>query len=78
MQSTTNAATESVTEPVSWTRSSRCTEGGGTCFEVASVAPDTVLVRDSKNPDQSNVQIYSRAEWNAFLAGVRHGDFDHI
>jgi hypothetical protein len=63
---------------ITWTRSSRCAADSPQCVEVAAVAPDTVLIRDSKNPDQANVQIYSRAEWNAFLAGVAHGDFAHI
>jgi hypothetical protein len=63
---------------MNWARSSLCSADQPSCVEVASVAPDTVLVRDSKSQDQANVQIYSRAEWSAFLAGVRLGDFDHI
>lgn len=65
-------------QSIKWTRSSRCTEGVGNCVEVAAVPPDVVLVRDSKSPDKANVQVYSRGEWTAFLAGARSGEFDHI
>jgi hypothetical protein len=61
-----------------WTRSSFCAADSPQCVEVASVAPDTVLVRDSKSQDKANVQIYSRAEWDAFVSGVQRGDFAHI
>jgi hypothetical protein len=33
------------------------------------------LVRDSKNPT-GPVLAFTRAEWDAFQAGVRAGDFD--
>jgi hypothetical protein len=63
---------------MNWTRSSLCSADQPSCVEVTSVAPDTVLVRDSKSTDQANVQIYSRAEWDAFVSGVERGDFRHI
>ncbi len=68
---------ETPTQPVTWTRSSKCAADQPSCVEVASHA-DQVLVRDSKNPATDNVQVYSRAEWAAFLAGARAGDFDAI
>jgi len=34
-----------------------------------------VLVRDSKNPD-GPVLEFTAAEWDAFLAGLRNGEFD--
>ncbi|NUO58316.1 MAG: DUF397 domain-containing protein [Hamadaea sp.] len=55
-----------------WRRARRC--GDGACVEVA-VLDDEVLVRDSKDP-QGPVLRFSRAEWLAFLAGVREGEFD--
>ncbi|MEV0271658.1 DUF397 domain-containing protein [Hamadaea sp. NPDC050747] len=58
--------------PASWRRSARC--GDSACVEVA-VLDDEVLVRDSKDP-QGPVLRFSRAEWLAFLAGVREGEFD--
>jgi hypothetical protein len=68
---------EPQTPAVTWTRSSHCSADSPQCVEVATRA-DQILVRDSKNPDASNVQVYSRAEWAAFLAGSKAGDFDAI
>jgi hypothetical protein len=42
--------------------------------EVAQVAAG-VLVRDSKDPTGPQL-AFSTEEWNAFLAGVRCGEFD--
>jgi hypothetical protein len=60
------------TAPLDWRRSSRC--DSATCVEVA-VAADAVGVRDGKDPDGA-VLWFSLAEWSAFLAGARDGDFD--
>ncbi|MGH3982427.1 MAG: DUF397 domain-containing protein [Pseudonocardiaceae bacterium] len=37
--------------------------------------PDWVAMRDSKDPD-GPVLAFSRAEWRAFLGGIRPGEFD--
>jgi hypothetical protein len=55
-----------------WMRSSSCAGNG--CLEV-SFGPGTVSVRDSKRSD-SPVLTYNHDEWQAFLAGVRKGEFD--
>lgn len=34
-----------------------------------------MAVRDSKNPNQAAL-IFTAEEWNAFVAGVRDGQFD--
>jgi hypothetical protein len=34
-------------------------------------------VRDSKNPNGPQLS-FTRAEWAAFVAGVRGGEFDHL
>ncbi|GIH05964.1 hypothetical protein Rhe02_40310 [Rhizocola hellebori] len=54
-----------------WRKASRCESSA--CVEVAS-AGDAVLVRDSKN--LGPMLALSRAEWAAFIDGVRAGDFD--
>ncbi|WP_420804510.1 DUF397 domain-containing protein [Actinomadura atramentaria] len=36
---------------------------------------DRVAVRHSHHPDAELI-IYTRAEWEAFTAGVRNGEFD--
>lgn len=55
-----------------WRRSRQC--GSGACVEVAE-SGGSYLVRDSKNPT-GPVLAFTRAEWDAFQAGVRAGDFD--
>jgi hypothetical protein len=54
-----------------WRRSTRC--GNATCIEVAKV-DDQYLIRDSKNPDAAPL-TFTKAEWDAFVAGVRGDDF---
>jgi hypothetical protein len=56
-----------------WRRIEFC--GSQACVEVATVAMDTILIRDSKNPHGSPLS-FDRAEWEAFVAGVRAGNFD--
>jgi hypothetical protein len=46
----------------------------GECAEVAFVA-GSVLMRHSQSPTGA-VLTFSPAEWTAFLAGVRNGEFD--
>jgi hypothetical protein len=58
--------------PAVWRKSSySCT---GNCVEVAFV-DDHVAVRDSKNRSGPMIR-FTPAEWNAFLSGVRDGEFD--
>ncbi|MFC5994597.1 DUF397 domain-containing protein [Pseudonocardia hispaniensis] len=47
----------------------------GECVEVGRDPDGTMLVRDSKNRDQEPLR-FSRAEWGAFVAGVKNGEFD--
>ncbi|HEY3867219.1 MAG TPA: DUF397 domain-containing protein [Actinocrinis sp.] len=57
-----------------WFKSSFCKPGPNECVEVA-IGPDEIGVRDSK--DRSGGRLtFTRAEWTAFLAGVRAGEFD--
>jgi Domain of unknown function (DUF397) len=58
-----------------WRTSSYSGNGGATCVEVADNLPDVVAVRDSK--DRSGpVLTFAPAQWEAFTAGVRQGQFD--
>jgi hypothetical protein len=61
-----------VPDSVVWWKSSVSNSGG--CVEVARLGALT-LVRDSKNPAGPQLTFTPR-EWNAFLAGVRGGEFD--
>jgi hypothetical protein len=51
--------------------------GNGDCVQVASLPDGGVGVRDSKDPD-GPVLEYTPAEWRAFLAGVKAGEFDAL
>ena len=57
---------------VSWTKSSHSGDNG--CVEVAC-GDDEIAVRDSKDPSGPTL-LFSHREWQAFLAGVRDGEFD--
>lgn len=55
-----------------WRKSSKSSSGN--CVEVATNLPDTVAVRDSKDPDGPALVI-PRADWMAFTAAIRSGEF---
>ncbi len=57
-----------------WRRSGACTGADSTCVEVALSARE-VVVRDSKDARGSTLR-FTPAEWRAFVAGVRAGEFD--
>jgi hypothetical protein len=63
--------------PVTW-RKSRRSNPSGNCVECA-VLPDSagIAVRNSRDP-QGPALIYTPAEIEAFILGVRDGDFDHL
>ncbi|MFE2142680.1 DUF397 domain-containing protein [Streptomyces sp. NPDC059456] len=50
---------------VAWTKSSYSTNDGPNCVEVAT-APGTVLVRDSKRPDDGRLAV-GPAAWAGFV-----------
>ena len=62
-------------EVAPWRKSSYSGSSGGDCVEVAD-ATTIVLVRDTKDRGHGPVQRFTRAEWYAFVAGVRNGEFD--
>jgi len=57
-----------------WTKSSLSLSNGN-CVEVASLPGDQIGVRDSKDAE-GPVLRFTPDEWNAFLGGVRNGEFD--
>lgn len=58
-----------------WRKSRRSNgNGGNNCVEVAFV-DDGVAVRDSKDK-AGPALIFTGAEWDAFVGGVRDGEFD--
>jgi hypothetical protein len=55
-----------------WLKSSLSNMNG--CVEVAFVA-GRVALRDSKD-ERGPVLVFTRTEWEAFVAGIRAGEFD--
>jgi hypothetical protein len=58
-----------------WRKSSYSNGNGGACVEVARNLPDTVAVRDSKDPDGPTL-AFAPEPWQAFTARVKSGHFD--
>ncbi|MBE1456373.1 hypothetical protein H4W79_000587 [Nocardiopsis terrae] len=68
-------------------RKSSYSASTGQCVEVAAVPGNQVaaenkdtgdaafVLRDSKNPDAAPL-VFTRAEWDAFVAGAKDGEFD--
>lgn len=55
-----------------WSKSTRC--ASSSCAEVR-LTDDIIQVRDSKSSG-AGVLTFTRAEWAAFLGGVKDGEFD--
>jgi Domain of unknown function (DUF397) len=62
-----------VTE-LDWRRSSLC-GAHGSCVEVAPTPDGGVAIRNGETPGTAPVLFFSRDEWEAFVAGVRAGEF---
>lgn len=58
-----------------WITSSLSGPNSGQCVEIA-FAPGWIGVRDTKQHGQGPVLAFTPAEWAAFVAGVRAGEFD--
>lgn len=65
---------QSIVSNWKWRRSTSC--NAGNCVEVAAI-DGGVALRDSKNRDGA-ILTYSRSEWEAFVTGIRSGDFDDL
>jgi len=57
-----------------WRKSTRSGGSCDNCVEVAFV-DGANAVRDSKNPGGPAL-VYTREEWDAFVGGVKDGEFD--
>jgi hypothetical protein len=58
-----------------WRKSTRSSGNGGQCVEVAMNLPGVVAVRDSKDPNGPKL-LFTRPEWQAFVHGLKAGDFN--
>jgi hypothetical protein len=61
---------------VTWHKS-HCSSPQGECVELARLATGEVAVRNSRHPDGPAL-VYTRAEIEAFVQGVKDGDFDQF
>ena len=50
----------------------------GSCIEVSRLLPDRIGVRDTKDNGAGPVLIFTGAEWAAFIAGAKEGQFDNL
>lgn len=62
---------------VAWHISSHTSSGGANCVEAGPLNDGSgrIALRHSHHPD-GVIVVYTAAEWDAFTAGVRDGEFD--
>jgi hypothetical protein len=58
-------------------RKSQASNPSGSCVEVAGLDDGAVAVRNSRHPSGPAL-VYTRAEIDAFLTGVKNGEFDDL
>jgi hypothetical protein len=58
-------------------RTSSFSGNNGTCVEVATLPDGHIAVRNSNRPHDA-VVLFTRAEMNAWISGVKAGEFDDV
>ena len=48
----------------------------GDCVEVGLMPGGSVTVRDTKDPERRMALVFTPDEWDAFVKGVKAGEFD--
>jgi hypothetical protein len=61
---------------LNWRKSSYSNGSGGECVQVADLPDGGRLVRDTKDHGRGPILRFTPAEWRAFVAGVKDGEFD--
>lgn len=61
---------------VRWIKST-ASNATGQCVETASIKEGEILVRNSRDPE-GPILAFTKAEWIAFIAGAKAGEFDAI
>jgi hypothetical protein len=69
-----NGVRASLLPAAAWRKSS-FSNPSGNCVEAARLPADGIAVRNSRFPDGPAL-IFTQDEWDAFLRGVKVGDFD--
>jgi hypothetical protein len=63
--------------PVSGWQKSRRSSPHGNCVELAGLPDGGIAIRNSRDP-HGPALVYTPAEIEAFFAGVRAGEFNHL
>lgn len=71
-----NGMSATLLDGVVW-RKSHFSNPSGNCVEVAALPDGGVAIRNSRDP-QGPVLIYTPRELDAFVRGVKGGDFDDL
>jgi hypothetical protein len=50
--------------------------GGGDCIEVGQLGDGSIAIRHSKHEPGAATLLFTGREWEAFVAGVKAGEFD--
>jgi hypothetical protein len=59
-------------------RKSSLSSGGDNCVEVGFAEDGSVAIRDTKQHGEGPILEFFPSEWEAFLGGIRRGEFDHL
>lgn len=59
---------------IEWRKATK--SAASACVEVAAIN-GMIAVRDSKHP-RRRPMLYTKLEWDAFLDGVKKGEFDNV
>jgi hypothetical protein len=71
------AVTSAHVSQASWIKSG-FSQLNGNCVEIGRLMPDRIGVRDTKDNGTGPLLIFTGAEWDAFIAGAKEGQFDNI
>lgn len=72
-----HAVTSAGFSRASWRKSS-FSNFNGNCVEVRRTPDGRIAVRDTKAKGAGPVLIFTQAEWDAFMAGAKEGQFDNL
>ena len=50
----------------------------GNCVQIGRLLSDRIGIRDTKDNGTGPVLIFTDAEWKAFMAGAKEGQFDNL
>lgn len=75
MSSTHRETHQADSRDTAWMKSSYSGPTGGNCVELAHLYGGQVAIRNSRHRSGPAL-LFTEAEWDAFLAGVKDGEFD--